>query len=202
MSETQDDEVDASVEAVLPDRLVDGRWTGEEPIEALVGELLRERDETLATAESLTGGLIGSAITDVPGSSDYFDRGFVTYAYDAKRRELSVPREALDAHGAVSEPVAKAMARGARDRSDTTWGVSATGIAGPGGGRDGKPVGLVYVGVAYAAPWGTERSYVRAHRFVLDGDRDAVKRRTVDSALAALYGTLREHEGDSANWES
>ncbi|MFC6614056.1 CinA family protein [Halopenitus salinus] len=199
MSETQDGEADASAGAILPDRLVDGRWTGEEPIEALVGELLRERDETLATAESLTGGLIGSAITDVPGSSDYFDRGFVTYAYDAKRQELSVPREALDAHGAVSEPVAKAMARGARDRSDTTWGVSATGIAGPGGGRDGKPVGLVYVGVAYAAPWGTGESYVRAHRFVLDGDRDAVKRRTVDSALAVLYGALREHEGDSAS---
>ncbi|MFA9517727.1 CinA family protein [Halopenitus sp. H-Gu1] len=185
----------------LPEPLVDGRWTGEEPIEAIVGELLREREETIATAESLTGGLIGSTITDVPGSSDYFDRGFVTYAYDAKREELAVPREILDAHGSVSESVAEAMARGARDRSDTTWGVSSTGIAGPGGGREGKPVGLVYVGVAYAAPWGSEASYARARRFVFDGDRDAVKRRTVDSTLALLYAALQSHDSGSRNGE-
>ncbi|SEH47255.1 nicotinamide-nucleotide amidase [Halopenitus malekzadehii] len=185
-------DADAPTDRELPDALVDGRWTGEDPIEAIVGELLREREDTLATAESLTGGLIGSTITDVPGSSDYFDRGFVTYAYDAKRQELAVPREALDAHGAVSRPVAEAMARGTRDRADTTWGLSATGIAGPGGGRDGKPVGLVYVGVAYAAEWGTEESFVEAVRFRFDGDRTAVKHKSVDSALAVLLAAVRE----------
>ncbi|WP_096389259.1 CinA family protein [Halopenitus persicus] len=180
----------------VPDALVDGRWTGEEPIEAIVGDVLRDRDETLATAESLTGGLIGSTVTDVPGSSDYFDRGFVTYAYDAKRAELAVPREALDAHGAVSEPVAEAMARGARDRADTSWGLSATGVAGPGGGRDEKPVGLVYVGVAYAAPWGTEASFVRSRRFTFDGDRAAIKRKSVESALATLAATIGGLDAD------
>ncbi|MGM0604942.1 MAG: CinA family protein, partial [Halobacteriota archaeon] len=123
-------------------------------IAATVGDRLRDRSETLAVAESLTGGAIGSLITDVPGSSDYFQRGFVTYAYDAKRRALAVSRELLDEHGAVSAPVAERMAQGARDVADTTWAVSATGVAGPDGGRADKPVGLVYVGVAYAAAWG------------------------------------------------
>ena len=174
--------------------LVEGEWTGENAVEDVVGDLLRGREETVATAESLTGGLIGSRITDVPGSSDYFDRSLVTYAYDAKRQELSVPREDLDAHGAVSAPVARAMAQGVRDRADTTWGVSATGIAGPGGGRDGKPVGLVYVGVAFAAPWGTQESYTRTRRFELDGDRAAVKEQSVACALGELVGAIREQE--------
>ncbi|MFB6235997.1 MAG: CinA family protein [Halopenitus sp.] len=174
--------------------LVEGEWTGENAVEEVVGDLLREREETVAAAESLTGGLIGSRITDVPGSSDYFDRSLVTYAYDAKRQELSVPREDLDAHGAVSAPVARAMAQGVRDRADTTWGVSATGIAGPGGGRKDKPVGLVYVGVAFAAPWGTNESYTRARRFELDGNRATVKAKSATCALAELVGAIREHE--------
>lgn len=170
----------------------DGEWTGDRAVEAVVGDLLRERGETVAVAESLTGGLIGSTITDVPGSSDYFDRSLATYAYDAKRQELSVPREDLDAHGAVSAPVARAMAQGVRDRSDTTWGVSATGVAGPGGGQRDKPVGLLYVGVAFAAPWGTEASFTRARRFELDGDRATIKRKSVVCALAELVRAVRE----------
>jgi len=157
-----------------------------------LGELLTDRDETLAVAESLTGGLVGSRVTDVPGSSAYFDRGFVTYAYDAKRELLGVSRESLDAEGAVSAAVAEEMAAGARDHADTTWAVATTGTAGPGGGTPEKPVGLVYVGVAYAAPWGTEASFVRSERVLLDGDRDAVKRGAVEAAVDALIGAIRE----------
>ncbi|WP_418280729.1 CinA family protein [Halorubrum sp. DTA98] len=175
-------------------RLIDGEWVGSVPPEAVVGALLTDRGETLAVAESLTGGLIGSRITDVPGSSAYFDRGFVTYAYDAKRSELGVDRETLDAHGAVSAPVARRMAAGARDRADTTWGVSATGIAGPGGGDRDKPAGLVYVGVAYAAPWGTGESFVRSERALIDGDRDDVKHGSVDRTLGELVRSIRERE--------
>ncbi|ELZ42772.1 damage inducible protein CinA [Halorubrum saccharovorum DSM 1137] len=166
------------------------------PIEETLGDLLTDRGETLATAESLTGGLVGSRVTDVPGASAYFDRGFVTYAYDAKREVLGVSRESLDAEGAVSAPVAEQMAAGARDRADTTWAVATTGIAGPDGGTEDKPVGLVYVGVAYAAPWGTEESFVRTERAVLDGDRGTVKRKAVDTALAALVRTVREVDGE------
>lgn len=174
----------------------------ERPPEVVLGERLAARGETLATAESLTGGLIGSRVTDVPGASDYFDRGFVTYAYDAKRAELGVSREALDAHGAVSAPVARRMAAGARDRADVTWGVSATGIAGPGGGRQGKPVGLVYVGVAYAAPWGSDESFTRSARYVLEGDRSAVKSGSVDRALNELITAIRDVEAQESDDQS
>ncbi|OYR38387.1 damage-inducible protein CinA [Halorubrum sp. Ib24] len=158
----------------------------------VLGELLTDRGESLAVAESLTGGLVGSRVTDVPGASAYFDRGFVTYAYDAKREVLGVSRESLDAEGAVSAAVAEEMAAGARDHANTTWAVATTGIAGPDGGTAEKPVGLVYVGVAYAAPWGTEASFVRSERVALDGDRDAVKRAAVDAALDALLRAVRE----------
>lgn len=159
-----------------------------------LGERLRTRGDTLAVAESLTGGLVGSTITDVPGSSAYFDRSVVTYAYGAKRQALAVPREELDDHGAVSAPVAAAMARGVRDTADTSWGLSTTGIAGPDGGTADKPVGLVFVGVAYAAGWGTGDSFVRTERFEFDGDRIAVKRQSVAAALDLLSETIETIE--------
>ena len=151
-----------------------------------LGEELRDRGETIAVAESCTGGLVGAAITAVPGASDYFDRGFVTYAYGAKQAALGVSREALDEHGAVSAPVAREMAQGARDAAGTTWGVATTGVAGPTGGTEETPVGTVYVAVAYAAPWGSESSYVAAKREEFDGDRATVRERTVDRALRAV----------------
>lgn len=151
-----------------------------------VGDALREAGETVAVAESCTGGLIGAALTAVPGSSDYVEAGLVTYAYGAKRRHLGVSREALDEHGAVSEPVALEMARGVRDVCDVTWGVSATGVAGPAGGTAETPVGTVYVGVAYAGPWDTETSYATATRYEFEGDRAAVRAATVERALEDL----------------
>lgn len=158
---------------------------GDDALERRLGRRLRERGETLAIAESLTGGLVGSLVTDVPGSSDYFDRSVVAYSNDAKLDALGVSRESLD-DGAVSAPVAREMARGVRDDAEATWGVSTTGIAGPAGGTEGKPVGLVFVGVAYAAPWGTGDSFVRAERRVFDGDRWSVKAESARWALRTL----------------
>jgi nicotinamide-nucleotide amidase len=157
-----------------------------------LGETLRERGETVAAAESATGGLVGSLLTDVPGSSDYFDRSLVTYAYDAKLTELAVSRESLDDHGAVSEPVARQMAAGVRDVAGTTWGVATTGIAGPAGGTDEKPVGTVYVGVAYAGEWGSGESFTSVERHEFDGDRLAVKRQFARQALADLLAAVED----------
>ncbi|MFO7833483.1 MAG: CinA family protein [Halohasta sp.] len=151
-----------------------------------VGDRLRERGETIAVAESLTGGRVCTRLTDIPGASDYVDRGIVAYSNDAKQTALGVSRESLDADGAVSESVACEMARGVRDTAGTTWGVSTTGIAGPTGGTDEKPVGLVYIGVAYAGPWGSESSFARAERHVFDGDRQAVAQQSATHAVVAL----------------
>ena len=160
------------------------------PVEERLGDSLRDADQTVAVAESCTGGLVGSLLTDVPGSSDYFDRGLVTYSYDAKLQHVGVARETLDEHGAVSEPVARRMARGVRDAAGTTWGVATTGIAGPTGGSDQKPVGTVFVGVAYAADWGTQESYATVSRHEFDGDRREIKeqiaRRALEELLAAV----------------
>jgi nicotinamide-nucleotide amidase len=160
------------------------------PVERRVGDALRATDATVAVAESCTGGLVGSLLTDVPGSSDYFDRSVVTYSYDAKRDLLAVSRETLDAEGAVSEPVAAQMARAVCDTADTDWGVATTGIAGPEGGTDEDPVGTVYVGVADAAPWGSgaSRTTVERHRF--EGSRGEVKRAFARRALADLLARV------------
>lgn len=157
-----------------------------ERIEKRVGEALRESGATVATAESCTGGLVCSLLTDIPGSSDYVDRGFVTYAYDAKRAMLGVSREVLDEHGAVSEPVAREMARGARDVADVTWGVSTTGIAGPSGGTDDKPVGTVFIGIAYAASWESGDSYVTVSRHEFNGTRKEIKEKIARQTLSGL----------------
>jgi len=157
---------------------------------ARVGDALREREETVATAESCTGGLVGARITEVPGASDYFEQGVVAYAYGAKEQRLGVNREALDEHGAVSAPVARQMAQGVRDTADATWGVATTGVAGPSGGTPETPVGTVYVAVAYAAPWGSRESFATTERHEFDGDRTTVRERTVDAALDALLDAI------------
>jgi nicotinamide-nucleotide amidase len=135
-----------------------------------------DRGLTVATAESCTGGLVAHAITEISGSSAYYLGGFVTYSDDVKRDQTGVAPELLAAHGAVSAQVARAMAEGARSRLGTDLAVSITGIAGPGGGSDEKPVGLTYVAVADGAG-------VDVRRHLWSGDRSANKR---DSAVAAL----------------
>jgi nicotinamide-nucleotide amidase len=125
------------------------------PARALV-EAARARGWKIATAESCTGGLVGAAITDIVGSSDVFDRGFVTYSYPAKVAMLGVPQALLAAHGAVSEQVARAMAEGALAASDADLAIAVTGVAGP-GASEAKPEGLVYFATATAAGTHAER---------------------------------------------
>lgn len=159
------------------------------PIEETLGDALRDAGHTIGCAESCTGGLIGSLLTDVPGSSDYLDRSLVTYTYDAKL-DTGVSREALDEHGAVSEPVAREMARAVRDAAGTTWGVSTTGIAGPTGGTEAKPVGTVFIGVAYAGEWGAGETYTTVERSEFDGDRLEIKEQIARRALRAVSREL------------
>lgn len=144
--------------------------------------LLRER-RLAATAESCTGGWIAKALTDVPGSSQWFAEGFVTYTNQAKERRLGVPRAALRAHGAVSEAVARAMAHGALTRSAAAVAVAVTGIAGPGGAVPGKPVGTVWI--AWASRHGG-KIHVKAAVRHFRGDRETVRRKTVGEALRGL----------------
>lgn len=146
---------------------------------AVTIDTLRARRETVAVAESCTGGLVGAALTSVPGSSDVFLGGVLAYANDVKQNQLGVPLELLVEHGAVSEPVARAMAERVRITLGSTWGVSTTGVAGPGGGTADKPVGTVWI--ALAGPEGTW-----ARRLRLGGDRSLIRRWSVAAALDAL----------------
>ena len=122
-----------------------------EALAARLGSALRARGLRVATAESCTGGMIAAAITAIAGSSEWFERGFVTYSNEAKHEMLGVPQQAIAAHGAVSEEVALAMADGALARSGADCALSVTGIAGPGGGTRAKPVGIVCLGFAIAS---------------------------------------------------
>jgi nicotinamide-nucleotide amidase len=140
----------------------------------------RKRGLKLVTAESCTGGLVAAALTAIAGSSDVVERAFVTYANEAKREMLGVPWDALLGHGAVSEPVARAMASGALARSHADLAVSVTGVAGPGGGSAEKPVGLVHFAAVRA---GHEPI---AERHVFPGDRDSIRRVSVVTALSML----------------
>jgi len=158
---------------------------GDETPASACGKLLRARGETLATAESCTGGMLGEMITRVPGSSDYYVGGVLAYSNEVKRDALGVAAEVIDSHGAVSEQVAEAMAAGCRERFAVDWAVSITGVAGPGGGTEVKPVGLIYVALAGAS--GVD---VRRHHF--PGTRQLVRHRTANAALNYLRRTLLE----------
>lgn len=170
--------------ALAPWALPDGAST---VAEAVAARMVRD-GTTIATAESCTGGLIASMLTDVPGASGWFGRGWVTYANAAKTDELGVRAELLAAHGAVSPPVAAAMARGARARADADVAVAVSGIAGPGGGTVEKPVGLVFLGVATRSGGVVVKARFRGV------DRAGFKRATAALAMAAAFRTL----GDDA----
>ncbi len=149
-----------------------------------LAQALRARHWRMATAESCTGGLIAAACTDLAGSSDWFERGFVTYSNQAKTALLGVPAGLIEAHGAVSEEVALAMAQGALDCAPVQLTVAVTGIAGPGGAVPGKPVGTVWLASATAAG-------AQAERLQLAGDRAAVRAATVMVALQRLLQAAR-----------
>ena len=148
-----------------------------------LAQALKQHGWMMATAESCTGGLIAACCTGLSGSSDWFERGFVTYSNAAKTELLGVPAELIRAHGAVSEPVARAMALGALASSKAQVGVAVTGVAGPTGGSLDKPVGTVWFGWAVQGRAWTER-------LCFAGDRDAVRAATVEHALRGLLGRL------------
>jgi nicotinamide-nucleotide amidase len=151
---------------------------------ALLADALRARGWRIATAESCTGGAIAAACTAMAGSSDWFDRGFVTYSNGAKAEMLGVHAALIARVGAVSEEVARAMVQGALARSSAQLAVAVTGIAGPGGAVPGKPVGTVWLA------WG-DSTHTEAERLQLDGDRDAVRAATVQRALLRLIERAR-----------
>ncbi|KLN57187.1 CinA family protein [Variovorax paradoxus] len=155
---------------------------------AATAELLLKKGWMLATAESCTGGLIAGACTELAGSSAWFERGFVSYSNAAKTELLGVDAALIEAHGAVSEPVARAMAEGAIARSAARAAVAVTGVAGPTGGSPEKPVGTVWFG------WSVD-GQVRTERRRFDGDRAAVRAATVHYALQTLVGLLGPHPG-------
>ena len=153
---------------------------------ARILEMLRGRNHMLATAESCTGGLIAGLFTEIPGSSDVFDRGFVTYSNRAKHDMLGVAEHLIHAQGAVSEAVARSMVDGAASRSGAQVALAVTGIAGPGGGTDEKPVGLVYVALA------VEGRYTIAREFRFgDLGRSKVRESTIVEALNMLEASLK-----------
>lgn len=164
------------------------------PVEERVGDALRDAGETVAVAEAATGGLVAALVTGPAGASDYFDRGYVTYAYDSLREELAVPRETLDAHGAVSKPTVRAMARAARDRTRSDWGVATAAVAGPGGGTEERPVGTAFVGVAEAAPWESGESGATVERYRFEGDRAAVREQVARRALTDLLAAVTDSQ--------
>lgn len=156
-----------------------------QPLVLRLADALRTRGWRLASAESCTGGLIAAACTTVAGSSDWFERGFVTYSNEAKSELLGVDPALIAAHGAVSEPVALAMAAGVLARAPVQLAVAVTGIAGPGGAVPGKPVGTVWLA------WGRAGA-LRSGLLQLDGDRDAVRSASVRLALQRLVDAAAE----------
>ncbi len=151
-----------------------------------LADLALAKNQLLATAESCTGGLIAAALTEVSGSSVWFDRGFVTYSNSAKQQMLGVSGEVLEMHGAVSEATVQAMAQGALERSEATIAISVSGVAGPTGGSDEKPVGTVWIGCAYQMASGAAVVSVVAEHHLFSGDRASVRKQTVDEALQLL----------------
>lgn len=150
-----------------------------------LGELLLARGQRVTAAESCTGGLVCGAITDVAGSSSWFERGFVVYSNEAKRDMLAVPQALLDAHGAVSAQVVEALAQQAKKQAGADWAVAISGVAGPTGGSAEKPVGLVWF--AWAGPGASRTESCR-----FEGDRAAVRAQAVQHALTSLVNLIEE----------
>jgi nicotinamide-nucleotide amidase len=170
------DELERPLDAVLGDFIYSHC---DETLEQVAGALLKRNGFTLATAESCTGGLLAGRITDIPGSSEYFLEGAVTYSNESKMKLLGVPKKMIEDHGAVSEEVAQAMAAGIRNLAGSTFGIGITGIAGPGGGTDEKPVGLVYIAIA-------DDANTSVKKFLFPGDRPFIRTLSVNAALDLL----------------
>jgi nicotinamide-nucleotide amidase len=149
-----------------------------------LGRRLKAKGYKIATAESCTGGWIAQAITEVPGSSAWFDRGFVTYSNNSKVQMLGVSPKTLEQYGAVSTEIAKQMAAGALANSEADWAVAVTGIAGPNGGSKTKPVGTVYVA------WQGKNGEAKVDRLQLSGDRHQIRKQAVENAIEGVFDML------------
>ena len=154
-------------------------------LEKIIGDLLREKEWTLSIAESCTGGLICDRITDVPGSSDYFEGGMVNYSNESKEKHLGVPLDDIKRYGAVSPQVARRMAQGVQRAFNTTYGLSTTGVAGPTGGTKRSPIGRVFIGIA-----SRRRTWVRQEDF--KGSRREIKKQAAGRSLEFFYEILAE----------
>jgi PncC family amidohydrolase len=152
-------------------------------LEKVIEEYLREMGWTLSIAESCTGGLISDRLTDVPGSSDYFEGGMVTYSNESKAKHLGIPLDYIKKYGAVSPQVARKMAQGVRKAFNTTFGLSTTGVAGPTGGTKRAPIGKVFIGFTNG-----RRTWVRREDF--KGSRREIKRKAAERSLKFFYETL------------
>ena len=170
----------------------------DETLQQTLVNLLRDKGATVATAESCTGGLVGKMISDIPGSSSVYAGGWVTYSNQMKHDQLGVRMELIDEHGAVSEPVARAMARGALEHSGATLATSITGVAGPTGGSEEKPVGTVWIAVAEQRAAADPE--VQTMLFQLPGDRDTVRDRAARCALQMLRFMLLDQSLDDMAW--
>jgi nicotinamide-nucleotide amidase len=182
---TAEDKEKAEQMALKDEKFLQGKLgelvygVGDESLAAVVGEKLTRQGKTIAVAESCTGGLLAKLLTDIPGSSKYFTYGWITYSDQAKISELGVPADLIQEYGAVSEQVAGAMAAGARNKAGTDYAISITGIAGPAGGTEQKPVGLVYIGVDSEKGIYTQRCH-------FSGDRRFIRLRAAQTVLNLL----------------
>lgn len=147
---------------------------------------LAQKGVMICTAESCTGGLISKSVTDLNGSSSMFDRGFITYSNDAKMDQLDVPESLLNEYGSVSEQTAASMAQGALNHSNATIAISVTGIAGPSGGTDQKPIGLVYIGIA-------TKKNITTKKFLFTGNRDTIRHKATYESLNFALESLNDH---------
>ena len=160
-------------------------WTQRLSLATTVGQALLQQQQTVATAESCTGGGIGYVITEVAGSSAWFNGGLITYTNELKQQWLNVPARILEEHGAVSQACVEAMALGACEAASADWGVAVSGVAGPGGGTAAKPGGLVWMAIAH-------EHQVESFSAHFEGDREAVRLQTIDRVLQRLLKKLNQ----------
>jgi len=161
-----------------------------------IGQLIKNGGIKIVTAESCTGGLVSAFITSVPGSSKIFDHGFIVYSNEAKHKLLNIPTELINKHGAVSEEVARAMSTGALTNSDANLSIAVTGIAGPDGGSNTKPVGLVYISSTSKQ---LETTIVKKYDFT--GNRDMIRQQSTSAAILLLL-TMAENIKNRGNYEN
>lgn len=186
-TETEADELLEEVAAKIAEKLgVSVFSMNGETMEEVIGNILTENGKTLSVAESCTGGLICERLTEISGSSAFFIEGVAAYANAAKIRALNVPADLIDKHGAVSREVSEAMAKGMRERAGTDYSISVTGIAGPTGGSEEKPVGLVYIGFSSA-------DETKSIKIMLPGDRHLIRWRASQAALDLLRRKLQKY---------